>query len=54
MDETNQVVKTKKIDAAGKAYYGEKFKGYMLLKEVNDLIPAFKDFYYEVMQDYQR
>ena len=39
--------KPKKIDAAGRAYYGDKFVRYMRLPEVQDLIPAFKDFYYQ-------
>lgn len=42
-----QVVKTKKFDAVGSAYYGKSFTGYQKLSEITDLIPAFKDFYYE-------
>lgn len=41
-----QLSKPTKIDAVGIAYYGSGFTRYMLLKEVTDLIPAFKDFYY--------
>lgn len=39
--------KLKKIDSAGRAYYGDKFSRYMRIAEINDLIPAFKDFYYQ-------
>lgn len=35
-----------RIDAAGRSYYGDNFARYMKLAEINDLIPAFKDFYY--------
>ena len=38
--------KIKKIDGAGRAYYGDKFNGYMKLGEYSDLLPSFKDFYY--------
>src|SRR3990167_4638005 len=39
-------IQPKKIDAAGMAYYGEKFTHYYKLPEIQDLIPAFKDYYY--------
>jgi hypothetical protein len=41
------IVKPKKIDGAGRAYYGDKFTRYMRLGEYSDLLPAFKDYYYE-------
>lgn len=39
----------KKPDATGTAYYGETFIGYMKIAEYRDLIPAFKELYYERM-----
>jgi len=39
----------KKIDAAGISYYGERFTGYQRIDAVRDLIPAFKDLYYQRM-----
>ena len=42
-----QLTKTKKIDAVGLAYYGTTFTHYLKVGEINDLISAFKDFYYE-------
>ena len=37
----------KKLDAVGLHYYGERFTGYMKIAELNDLIPAFKEYYYD-------
>ena len=42
-----QEARDKKVDPVGLQIYGEKFLGFMKLAEVNDIIPAFKDFYYE-------
>lgn len=39
--------RTKKIDQAALSVYGESFVGYQKIEEVRDLIPAFKEFYYE-------
>lgn len=46
MEDTLPIKKQKAFDI-GRAYYGDKFTRYMLLKEVNDLIPSFKDYYYQ-------
>lgn len=43
---TEEEVKPKKTNAVGIAYYGSKFVRFMKLGELNDLIPAFKDYYY--------
>lgn len=59
-DEINieeKVVKLKKykIDPVGRAFYGEKFTAYQKIAEIVDLVPAFKDFYYEAkMKDPKR
>lgn len=37
----------KKVDLTALAWYGEGFAGYQKLDEVRDLIPVFKEFYYE-------
>lgn len=50
-EEGQEVVKTikkKKTDPVGIAYYGETFEGYQKIAEYKDLLPAFKDFYYEI------
>ena len=39
--------KERKLDPVGLQLFGEKFLGYMKLAEIVDLIPAFKDYYYE-------
>lgn len=39
--------KKKKIDAVGLHYYGDLFVGYMRIGDYKELIPLFKDFYYE-------
>lgn len=39
--------KKKKLDAVGLHYYGDKFEGYMRVGDYKELIPLFKDFYYE-------
>lgn len=41
-----ETTKKKKIDPVGLQIYGTGFTGYQRLAEINDLIPAFKDFYY--------
>jgi len=38
--------KEKKFDAAAMSWYGETFTGYMLMPEIKDLVPSFKEFYY--------
>ena len=49
MVEQNETAVTpvKKIDSTGLSYYGEKFTTYMKIGELNDLIPVFKDYYYD-------
>lgn len=37
----------KRIDPVGKSYYGDTFTHYQKVAEYNDLVPAFKDMYYE-------
>jgi hypothetical protein len=44
---TEMTVKPKKLDAVGLHYYGDKFQGYMRIGDYKELIPQFKDFYYE-------
>lgn len=39
----------KKIDPTGAAWFGELFLRYQKLEEIRDLVPAFKEFYYERM-----
>ena len=39
----------KKVCATGTAYYGATFDGYMKVDEYRDLIPAFKELYYQRM-----
>lgn len=41
------LVKVKKIDPIGKSYYGEGFTGYQKMDEYLDLIPQYKEYYYE-------
>lgn len=41
-------VKERKIDPVGKQIYGEKFTGFQKVAEFRDLIPAFKELYYEM------
>lgn len=45
--ENTQLEKVKKIDPVGLAYYGGKFTRWMRIGEYKDLLPAFKDFYYQ-------
>lgn len=42
-------IKPKKIDPIGIQYYGNTFEGYVKMDEIRDLVPAFKDLYYEMM-----
>ncbi|KKM77142.1 hypothetical protein LCGC14_1373070 [marine sediment metagenome] len=40
--------KKKRLDPVGLQIYGDGFVGFQRLRDINDLIPAFKDFYYQV------
>jgi len=42
-----KALEKKKTDAVGLAYYGDKFTRYMRVAEYKDLLPSFKDFYYQ-------
>lgn len=51
-DENGDKKKKKKrkigyVDKMGVAFYGNRFSGYQKIEEYRDLIPAFKDFFYE-------
>ena len=43
----SEIIKKKKLDPVGLQIYGDEFTGYQRLAQLNDLIPAFKDFYYQ-------
>jgi hypothetical protein len=40
--------KPKKLDPVGLSLYGTNFKGFNKVAEYNDILPAFKDWYYEI------
>lgn len=44
---TSALAKAAKVDKTGQMYYGDKFTVYQRIGEYKDLIPAYKDFYYE-------
>lgn len=47
MDDTQAGLTIKKPDATGLSYYGDKFEGYMRIGQLTDLIPQFKEYYYD-------
>ena len=42
-----ETIKKKKLDPVGLQIYGDGFTGYQRIAQLNDLISAFKDFYYQ-------
>ena len=47
LNESKEGVKERKIDPVGLQIFGGKFKHFMKLADLNDLIPAFKEAYYQ-------
>jgi len=46
--DNNNNLPAKKVDPLGKTFYGEGFERYNRIAEIVDLIPSFKDWYYDI------